>query len=365
MRILICPDKFKGSLSAAAAARAIERGVRRALPRAEVQRMPLADGGEGSMELLGRAYGLRAHRLRVTGPLRKPVRATYYLGGGRAVIESAAACGLHLVPPPRRDPGETTTIGVGMLLEEALSRGARDILLLLGGSATNDCGAGMAAALGYRFFTASDADIVPTGASLQYIDRIDTEHRNPALASARITVLCDVNNPLLGPHGATYTYARQKGAREDQLDELEENVRHFSELLIRDVGAHVAGIPGSGAAGGLGAGALAFLGAKLRSGAEVILEAVGFSEAAASADLVITGEGSIDEQTLHGKVVAGVTAAGRRTLAVCGRSTLAAGALGVEAILSFDRFTQLTIAEKMDRAAGLLEEVVYDYLARI
>ena len=328
-----------------------------------MQLMPLADGGEGSMELLGRAYGLRAHRLRVTGPLRKPVRATYYLGRGRAVIESAAACGLHLVPPPRRNPEHTTTVGVGMLVDEALSRGARDILLLLGGSATNDGGAGMAAALGYRFLTVDGTDIVPMAGSLQHVHRIDTAGRNPAIAAARITVLCDVNNPLLGPQGATYTYAAQKGATEDRLAELEENMRHFSALLARDTGKDVSNIPGAGAAGGLGAGTLAFLAAELRSGTEVILEAVGFGEAVESADLVITGEGSIDEQTLHGKVVAGVIGADRRTLAVCGRSSLTASQLGVESILSLDRFAELGTQEKMDRAAELVERIVHEYLA--
>ena len=363
MRVLICPDKFKGSLTATAAARAIAKGVRRAIPRARVQLMPLADGGEGSMELLGQAYGLQERRLKVTGPLRKPVRATYYLGAGRAVIESAVACGLHLVPAPRRDPAHTTTVGVGMLLDEALSRGARDILLLLGGSATNDCGAGMAAALGYRFLTRDGTDMVPTGESLRYVHRIDPTTRSAALLTAKITVLCDVDNPLLGPHGATYTYARQKGAAEERLYELEENMRHFARLLGRHLGADVAEIPGAGAAGGLGAAALAFLGATLRSGTEVILEAVDFHDAAAGADLVITGEGSIDDQTLRGKVIAGVVAAGRPTLAVCGRSDLTAGQLGVKDILSLDRYPHLSTTEKITRAAELVENLTYDYFS--
>ena len=316
------------------------------------------------MELLARAYGLRRHRLQVTGPLRKPVRAIYYLGSGRAVIESAAACGLQLVPAPRRDPAETTTLGIGMLLEEALSRGAREIFLLLGGSATNDCGAGMAAALGFRFLTAEGADIVPMGGSLGYIDRIESSGRHPALADAKITVLCDVDNPLLGPEGATYTYARQKGANEVQLSELEDNMRHFSGLLGRDLGADIRTYAGAGAAGGLGAGALAFLGAELRRGTDVIFQAVGFRGAAAHADLLITGEGSIDDQTLHGKVVAGVVATGRPTVAVCGRSSLSAGELGVDAILSLDRYTELSAVEKMERAAELVEQLVSEYLTQ-
>ncbi|PPK86316.1 glycerate kinase [Neolewinella xylanilytica] len=361
MRVLICPDKFKGSLSARAAATAIARGVRAAWPEAEITRLPLADGGEGSMELLGKAYGLKARRVRVAGPLRRPIDAAYYLGNGRAVIESAAACGLYHIPPPRRNPENTTTIGVGSMIDDALARGARQLSLLIGGTSTSDCGAGMAAALGYRFYTAQGYEIVPMAGSLRHVARIDVTDRHPGLQEARITVLCDVDNPLLGPTGATYTYARQKGAAEDRLDHLEEGMHHFNELLRRDLGQDVADLAGAGAAGGLGAGAVAFLGAELQKGAPVILNEIGFPKAAARADLLFTGEGSIDRQTERGKVVSEVIGAGRPTVAVCGRSTVAAEDLGALAILSLDGLEGISTNEKMVRAAELIEAEVFKY----
>ena len=361
LKVLICPDKFKGSLSAQKAAKAIARGVRRAWPEVEITLQPLADGGEGSMELLGKAFGLKRRTLQVAGPLRRPVDASYYLGNGRAVIESAAACGLHLVPPQRRNPEDTTTIGVGMLVDDALARGAREIFLLLGGSSTNDCGAGMAAALGYRFLTAEGYDIVPMAGSLSCIRKIDAGNRHPGLKKARITTLCDVDNPLLGPSGATHGYARQKGASQARLPELEEGMAQFAALIHRDLGREVTAIRGGGAAGGLGVGSVAFLGAYLKEGTEVIFSAVGFTDLAQDADLVITGEGSIDEQTLHGKVVAAVLQADRPTIAVCGHAELSAEELGVSALLSLDTLEDLSLQEKMDRAAELIERMVYDY----
>ncbi|MGB3800565.1 MAG: glycerate kinase, partial [Lewinella sp.] len=336
MRVLICPDKFKGSLTAGQAARAISRGILRAWPATDITRMPLADGGEGSMELLGKAYGLKKRRLQVAGPLRRPVEAMYYLGGGRAVIESASACGLQHVPVARRNPENTTTVGVGTLLDDALARGAKDITLLLGGSATNDCGAGMAAALGYRFYTRHNIEIVPMAGTLGHVARIDTTDRNPGLDQSRISVLCDVDNPLLGPTGATHTYALQKGATTAQLPHLEDSMHHFSEVVQRDLGCQISTQPGGGAAGGLGAGAVAFLGGKLTRGATTILKAVGFPAAAARADLIFTGEGRIDAQTSRGKVVSEVIAGERPTVVVCGQSDLTAGELGVEEIISLD-----------------------------
>ncbi|WP_116124568.1 glycerate kinase [Lewinella sp. IMCC34183] len=362
MNVLICPDKFKGSLSAEAAAAAIARGVRSALPQAQVVLQPLADGGEGSLDLLARQPGLKRHRLAVPGPLRRPVDAGYLLGGDRAVIETAAACGLHLVPPPRRHPKNTTTIGVGTLLDDALARGATRVTLMLGGSATSDCGAGMAAALGYRFLSREGYSFVPMADSLQAVHRIDGSHRHPGLAGARITALCDVTNPLLGPSGATYTYAQQKGAPPEDLEQLERNQQHFARLLERDLGCEVRELRGGGAAGGLGAGCVAFLGARLRRGTEGLFEAVGFAELAAAADLIITGEGKVDEQTLYGKVVAGVLGYRQPTIVTCGTAEIGAGQLGAEALLSLDRNTAAPPEERMGRAAYWLEQMIYLYL---
>ncbi len=364
MHILICPDKFKGSLSGLEAGEAIARGVRRALPSAEIVVQPLADGGEGSLELMAAQPGLRTRRLSVSGPLRTPVQAEYLLGNGRALIESAQACGLHLVPPRERHPRHTTTIGVGMLVEDALARGARDITLFLGGSSTNDCGAGMAAALGYRFMGEGETDFVPMADSLAWVRRIDAGEKIKALEGIRCTAVCDVENPLLGPLGATYTYAQQKGVPAADLPQLEENMAHFAHCIRRDLGTDVAMLPGAGAAGGLGAGAVAFLGGRLQRGIDVVFEAVGFDRLAARADLVITGEGKVDEQTLHGKVVAGVVARRKPTLVVCGVASVTAGALGVQRILSLTTDLGLSPAEAIAGAAHHLETLVYNYLRR-
>ena len=362
MHILICPDKFKGSLSGQEAGEAIARGVRRALPAAEIIIQPLADGGEGSLELMASLPGMRRHRLEVTGPLRTPVTAEYLLGNGRALVESAQACGLHLVPPHARDPKHTTTIGVGMLVEDALARGARELTLYLGGSSTNDCGAGMAAAVGYRFFGDGKEDFIPMADSLGLVRHIDVSGKLASLEGLRCTAVCDVDNPLLGPRGATYTYARQKGAAEGDLPLLEDNMACFARLLQTDLGLDVAEEPGAGAAGGLGAGAVAFLGARLRRGIDVVFDAVDFDRLAAGADLIITGEGKVDEQTLHGKVVAGVIARGRPTLVVCGTSSVAAEVLGVEQVLSLTKELRLSPQQAIDRAAFYLEQLVYGYL---
>ena len=313
------------------------------------------------MELLSAAWDLKPRRLTVTGPLRKPVVATYALGGGKAVIETAEACGLQLVPPARRDPEETTTVGVGNLIDDALARGAREVYLLLGGSATNDCGAGMAAALGYRFFSAENKDIVPMAGTLGAVHRITAGALAPHLTAARIVALCDVRNPLLGPDGATYTYARQKGAPEDALPRLEGGMRHFAGIVERDLHVTIGSVPSGGAAGGLGAGCVAFLNAELRPGTEVIFPAVGFAERAAAADLIFTGEGSLDEQTLQGKVVAATLAAGKPTVAVCGRSSLDKPSSGFHDILSLESYRELPLSERMTRAATLVESMVNAY----
>ena len=364
MRVLVCPDKWKGSLTAAEAAAAIGRGVRAAWPEAEVDLLPLADGGEGSRDLLSQAWQLKDRRLAVTGPLRRPVRATYSLGQGRAVIETAAACGLQLVPPKRRNPEDTTTIGVGNLIDDALARGAREVYLLLGGSSTNDCGAGMAAALGYRFFSVGEHEIVPMAGSLAAVHRIASDAVSPQLRDARVVALCDVRNLLLGPAGATLTYARQKGTDEVALPRLEEGMRHFAGVVERDLGVSLNQLEGEGAAGGLGAGCVAFLGARLLPGAEFLFAALGFAERAAAADLIITGEGCLDAQTFQGKVVAATLRAGKPTIAACGRSTLEGRLYGLEAVLSLETHSSLPLATRMAHAGDLLEEMVAHYCLR-
>jgi glycerate kinase len=366
MKILIAPDKFKGTLSAAGVAAAIGRAARKKYPEAEIIEQPLADGGEGSLELLQQLLPLKKHRLDVTGPLRKPVQAEYLMGEGKAYIEMAQAAGLQHVPGPRRDPGKTTTIGVGMLIDDAIARGAKDIYLFLGGSATNDCGAGMAAALGYRFFGKKVEDFVPTGNSLEWVERIDQSEVLPTLKDIRFTAVCDVDNPLLGPSGATLTYAGQKGATEADLPGLERNMRLFADQINASLGQDVRTVPGGGAAGGLGAGCVAFLGAGLRPGIDVLMEAVGFDDLVWGADMVITGEGKIDDQTIHGKVVSGVAksanAAGvPQIIAFCGRQEVSAAdvkAMGLTGIHALLDLSSMTLSQALYRTEASLEFLV-------
>ncbi|WP_020567327.1 glycerate kinase family protein [Neolewinella persica] len=366
MKILIAPDKFKGTLSAAGVAAAIGRVVRKKYPEAEIIEQPLADGGEGSLELLQQLLPLQKHRLEVTGPLRKPVQAEYLMGEGKAYIEVAQAAGLQHVPGPRRDPGHTTTIGVGTLIDDAIARGANDIYLFLGGSATNDCGAGMAAALGYRFFGKKAEDFVPTGNSLEWVERIDHSEVIPMLKDVRFTAVCDVDNPLLGASGATFTYAAQKGATVADLPELERNMSIFADRINTSLGRDVRTISGAGAAGGLGAGCVAFLGAGLRPGIDVLMEAVGFTNLVKGADMVITGEGKIDNQTIHGKVVSGVARAAReagvpKVIAFCGRQEVTAAdvkAIGLSSVHALLDLSSMTLSQAMYRTEESLEWLV-------
>ncbi|MFK8161589.1 MAG: glycerate kinase [Lewinella sp.] len=366
MKILIAPDKFKGTLSAAGVAAAIGRAARKKYPEAEIIEQPLADGGEGSLELLQQLLPLKKRRLEVTGPLRRPVQAEYLLGEGKAYIEIAQAAGLQHVPVPRRNPGKTTTIGVGMLIEDAIARGANDIYLFLGGSATNDGGAGMAAALGYRFFGDRTEDFVPTGDSLQWVKHIDQLEVIPTLKDVRFTAVCDVDNPLLGASGATFTYGEQKGAAVIDLPDLERNMAVFAERINAALNLDVRTLAGAGAAGGLGAGCVAFLGAGLRPGIDVLMEVVGFADLVRGADMVITGEGKIDGQTIHGKVVSGVARAARaagvpKVIAFCGRQEVTTAdikAMGLSSVHALLDLSSMTLSDAMYRTEASLESLV-------
>lgn len=366
MKILIAPDKFKGTLSAKGVAGAMGRAARNKYPTAQIIEQPLADGGEGSLELLKQLLPLKKHRLEVTGPLRRPVQAEYLMGEGKAYIEIAQAAGLQHVPVPRRNPGHTTTIGVGTLIDDAIARGAKDIYLFLGGSATNDCGAGMAAALGYRFFGTKPEDFVPTGDSLKWVEKIDQMEVLPALKGVRFTAVCDVDNPLLGPSGATFTYAVQKGASVEDLPDLERNQVRFAECIKAAIGLDVRELPGAGAAGGLGAGCAAFLGAGLRPGIDVLMEAVGFADLVQGADMVITGEGKMDDQTIHGKVVSGVAKAAKaagvpKIIAFCGRQEVSSDdikAMGLTEVHALLDMSSITLSEAMYQTEASLESLV-------
>lgn len=309
MKIVVAPDSFKGSLTAAQAAAAMAVGVRRARPDAEVVLLPLADGGEGTTDALVVATGGRWEALQVTGPLGEPAAAVWGRLGpaGTAVVEMAAAAGLPLVPPDRRDPRRTTTWGVGELLRQALDAGATRLIVGLGGSATNDGGAGAMQALGVRFLDAAGR-LLPkpiTGGDLARLARIEAADL-PSFAGVEIVIASDVTNPLLGPSGASAVYGPQKGANAAQVAELDAALAQYAAVLRRDLGRDVAALPGAGAAGGLGAGLMAFLDARMQSGIDLVLDMARFEEQALGADWLLTGEGRIDTQTLHGKTIAGV-----------------------------------------------------------
>jgi glycerate 2-kinase len=308
MKIILAPDSLKESLTAVEVCRAMDLGIRRTLPNAEVISLPLADGGEGTVAALISATGGSLRTTSVIAPLGQPVKAHWgILGdGSTAVIEMAAAAGLALVPPEKRNPLFTTTFGVGQLISAALDASVSTILLGIGGSATTDCGLGMAQALGAVFYHHHSAiDTFMTGGQMGRVSRIDISGLDDRIRRTTIRVACDVDNPLLGPRGAAHVFAPQKGATPAEVNLLEANMQHVI-ALIEEISSPVRDLPGAGAAGGLGAGLTAFLGAKLVSGIDMVLDACSFNEHVRAADLIFTGEGKIDEQTLMGKTILGV-----------------------------------------------------------
>jgi glycerate kinase len=314
MRVVLAPDKFRGSLRALEAARALEAGVRRACPGAACALVPMADGGEGTAEALVDATGGRWAEAQVTGPLGERRRARFgLLGDGRtAVLEMAEASGNGLVPPGRRDPERTTTRGTGELAIAAARAGARALILGIGGSATNDGGAGFAQALGYRLLDDEGAELLPGGGALGRLHRIVPPESGTPLDGIALRVACDVQNPLCGPDGASAVYGPQKGATPAQVQRLDANLLHLAAIIERDLGRRVATVPGAGAAGGLGAGLLAFTDAQLRPGVDLVIDAVGLVDRLRGAVLCLTGEGAIDRSSAFGKTVAGVARAARR-----------------------------------------------------
>ncbi|OZI26803.1 glycerate kinase [Bordetella genomosp. 9] len=307
MKIVIAPDSFKESLSAPDAAAAIARGVRAACPQAEIVEIPMADGGEGTVAAVLAAAGGEWRSTDVTDALGGRAAAAWgWLDDGTAVIEMAAAAGLEQVPPERRDPLRATSRGVGELMRAALDAGARRIILGLGGSATNDAGAGMLCALGLRILDAHGHPVPDGGAGLAQAARIDTGTLDPRLAKVRVEVASDVDNPLCGPHGASAVFGPQKGATAEHVRQLDAALARFADLSARTLGRDERERPGAGAAGGLGFAAHAFLNADFRPGVEVVAELGKLAHAMQGAVLAFTGEGRMDEQTLHGKTPAGV-----------------------------------------------------------
>jgi len=363
MRVVIAPDKFKGSLTALEAAEAMARGLSRVDSSAEIDRVPMADGGEGTVAALVAATGGSYRTVTVTGPLGEPVAASFgLLGDGRtAVLEMASASGLWLVPPGLRDPLRATTRGTGQLLLAALEAGARRVIVGIGGSATNDGGAGLGQALGFRLLDTHGRELEPGGGELDRLARIERTDLAAVLGSATIAVACDVTNPLCGPRGASAVYGPQKGATPEMVARLDRNLGHFADIVARDLDVAVRDIPGSGAAGGLGGGLVAFAGGRLEGGVDLVIEAVNLRERLHAADLCLTGEGALDGQSAFGKTAVGVARLAHSlrcpTLAVAGSIGPGAEAVleqGVDAYFSICP-GPVPIDEAIERASELLE----------
>jgi glycerate kinase len=360
MRILIAPDKFKGSLSAAEAAAAIARGIGEAFPGAVLDTRPIADGGEGFAGVLSPQW---TTSLKVPDALGRPVPAEYgWRDPKTAVIEMSAASGLWRIAPSERAPLFSSTRGTGELIGDAIARGAATILVGIGGSAANDGGAGMAAALGFRFLDSDENALDPVPFHLSRVAAIVPP---PKRESPRIIAACDVDNPLLGPQGATRTFGRQKGASPADLEILENALANLAAIVLRELGVDFRGVPGAGAAGGLGFGLMSFCGAEIRSGFELVAEVTGLETAIVASDLVITGEGKIDAQTLRGKGPAGMAALARKhakpIIAVAGRVEPGVGS-AFDAVYSLEG-PGLSHEESMSNAAALLESIAREKVA--
>lgn len=345
-KCIVISDSFKGTLSSLEICRIAQNSIPKFFPQCQVVTVPVADGGEGTVECFVQAIGATPVSVPVSGPYGEPIWASYARKGDLAVIEMAAAAGLPMVGE-RKNPETTTTYGVGQLIAHAVESGCKEILLGLGGSATNDGGCGCAAALGVRFFDKDGGEFIPTGKTLTDIGHIDASQAKARLAGVTITVMCDVDNPLYGPVGAAHVFGPQKGADGAMVERLDRGLRHLAQVVERDMRISISRVSGAGAAGGMGGGCVAFLRAELKSGIECVLDTVGFDALLEGTDLVITGEGRIDSQSVQGKVISGIA---RRTkprsiplLALVGSIGEDAGAgydLGVTAMFSIDRSAQ-------------------------
>lgn len=306
-KAILMPDSFKGTMSSSKICSIMKGEIVKHFPECEVKSIPVADGGEGTVDCFLEAMGGERVTLAVKGPFMEDIEGFYAIveGGTTAIIEMAATASLPMVLG-REDPRRTTTYGVGQLIADAVARGCKRIIVGLGGSCTNDMGVGAAAGAGARFFDADGNSFVPTGATLEKIAKIDISAISELLADVEITAMCDIDNPLYGKTGAAYVFSPQKGADAETVELLDNNLRACSETVKRELGIDVALLPGAGAAGGMGAGMVAFFGAKLKSGIDTVLDTVGFENIAADADVIFSGEGKIDSQSLRGKVVIGI-----------------------------------------------------------
>lgn len=369
-KCVVVSDSFKGTVSSREICAIAQQVIPRHFPACEVICIPVADGGEGTVDCFVQAMGAQRVGVTVTNALGEKSAAAYARLGELAIIEMAAAAGLPQVGA-LRCPGTATTYGVGELIAHAVDSGCRRILLGLGGSATNDGGCGCAAALGVRFYDADGQSFVPVGDTLGRIARIDTAEAAALLRSVEITVMCDVTNPLYGPTGAAYVFAPQKGADAEKVKSLDAGLRHFGDVIRSQYGLDVGAMPGAGAAGGMGAGCVALLGGTIQSGIDAVLDVTGFNRQLEGADLVITGEGSIDSQSADGKVVSGVArrtkAKGVPLIAIAGGIADSAGAvydIGVSAMFSTDR-AALPVDMLGARSPGDYEATLSDIMSLI
>jgi len=369
-KCVVVSDSFKGTVSSREICAIAQQVIPRHFPACEVVCIPVADGGEGTVDCFVQAMGAQRVGVTVTNALGEKSAAAYARLGELAIIEMAAAAGLPQVGA-LRCPGTATTYGVGELIAHAVDSGCRKILLGLGGSATNDGGCGCAAALGVGFLDADGQSFVPVGDTLGRIVRIDTAEAEALLRSVEITVMCDVTNPLYGPTGAAYVFAPQKGADAEKVKSLDAGLRHFGDVIRSQYGLDVSAMPGAGAAGGMGAGCVALLGAELRRGIDAVLDVTGFDRQLEGADLVITGEGRIDSQSADGKVVSGVArrtrAKGVPLIAIAGGIADSAGAvydIGVSAMFSTDR-AALPVNMLGARSPGDYEATLSDIMSLI
>jgi glycerate 2-kinase len=363
MNILICPDKFKECLSAGNVAAHIRNGVLRAYPEAECRIIPMADGGEGTVDAMIEATGGRIESVQVHDPLMRQVSSFLVLSGDgkTAVIEMAAASGLALLKQEEKNPLVTTTYGTGELIRFALDKGCTEIVLGIGGSATVDGGVGMAQALGISFTDDTGWEIAPGGGRLGALMKIDLSNRDPRIRHCKILVACDVNNPLTGPHGAAHVFGPQKGALPEEVLRLEDNLRHLARVIRNELHVEVEEVPGGGAAGGLGSGIVAFLGGELKPGFDVICQAVKLEEWIRWADLIITGEGKMDCQTSFGKTPAGVAGLASKhnkhvigiTGAIC-EAPVKFQQIGFDAVIPITD-KPMTLEQSMGEAGRLLE----------
>ncbi|WP_282053837.1 glycerate kinase [Maribacter luteus] len=369
MKFIIAPDKFKGSLTGFEFCDAVEEGLRMVFKEAEIFKMPLADGGDGTMEVARHYINGDKVSVTVNDPLFRPIEASYLYskGTGIAYIEMAEASGLKLLKDEESNCWYTTTLGTGELIVDALEKGAKEIILGIGGSATNDGGMGMASALGYRFLDGDEEELEPIGGNLAAVRKIDDSNINPKLNGVMVKVACDVTNPFYGQNGAAYVYAKQKGASDNEIVLLDQGLTNFAEIIHRRFNMDLQKIDGAGAAGGVGGGALIFLKGDLISGIDMVKELSGFDTAIEGAYWIITGEGKLDEQTLSGKTIDGVVISAKRkqipVAALCGSVSISIAqqqAFGIEYVASIVRGVG-TLQEAMAKSYDNLVNATYNF----